>query len=434
MDIDRENLEKLWKQALDRVEARIGNERAMNIWIRPVKPVSLSNGILTVELPSGTFQRGFASFSDIIIDAFAEVSGSRPSIEVITGQRGVEREARQESSRLNPSFTFDQFVVGPCNRLAHAAALAVSNSPGTAYNPLFIHGGVGLGKTHLIQAIGHAAQERQNLRVRYIPCEFFINSFIQAIQHKATHAFRSTFRNLDFLLIDDIHYLAGKEGTQEEFFHTFNALYDGRKQIILSSDRPPKEIAFLEKRLVSRFEWGLVVDIQPPDFETRVAILKKKCENRDISLSDDILFHIAEHVKDNVRFLEGVLNRIVAYTSLLNRSIDSGLVDEVIRGFYQHERRTITIPLILEKVSAYFHLTPQDLLSKKRVRHILLPRQIAMFIAREMTDNSLTAIADAFDGKDHTTVLHAYKKIRRMIDQDDYIQDVVKRITGELRG
>ena len=429
--MNEQPLKKMWNTVLENIQSRLENSRAFDIWIKPVKLHSITDKILTIEIPNMIFQKGFAPFINILKEEFSKVAGFHPEIQfTYTGTE--EKQKNIIPGNLNSEYVFEHFVVGPCNRLAHAAALAVSQSPGTAYNPLFLYGDVGLGKTHLIQSIGHFGQERENLKVAYISCEVFVNLFIQSIQKKTTSAFRNRFRNLDYLLIDDIHFIAGKEGTQEEFFHTFNTLYDHRKQIVLSSDRPPKEIAKLEKRLISRFEWGLVVDLQPPDFETRVAILKKKCELKKLKLPDDIVFFIAENVKDNIRLLEGVLNRLIASSSLLSREINIFLAEEIIKEVEHKERTPITLDLITQKVGLFFHLSQSELRSTRRTRHILLPRQIAMYLARELTNNSLTSIAEEFSGKDHTTVLHSYKKIKKLLGEDDYLNGVIERIKNNL--
>jgi len=428
-------LKKMWKTVLRNIQSRLENSRAFDIWIKPVKPHSFTDKILTLEIPNMIFQKGFAPFIKILKEEFSKVAGVHPEIQFIyNGTEGKQKNIINSiPGNLNSEYVFEHFVVGPCNRLAHAAALAVSQSPGTAYNPLFLYGDVGLGKTHLMQSIGHFGQERENVKIAYISCEVFVNLFIQSIQKKTTTAFRNKFRNLDYLLIDDIHFIAGKEGTQEEFFHTFNTLYDHKKQIVLSSDRPPKEIAKLEKRLISRFEWGLVVDLQPPDFETRVAILKKKCELKKLQLPDDIVFFIAENVKDNIRLLEGVLNRLIASSSLLSREINIFLAEEVIKEVHHKERKLITLDLITQKVGLFFHIPQLELTSsKKRTRHILLPRQIAMYLVRELTNHSLTSIAEGFNGQDHTTVLHSYKKIKKLIKEDDYLNGVIEKIKNSL--
>ncbi len=389
--------------------------------------------ILKLEIPNMTFQRGFLPFIDIIKEEFFNTTGWEPEIEFIYKGETEQKNDRVFSvNNLNPDYTFENFVVGPGNRLAHAAALAVAQSPGIAYNPLFLYGGFGLGKTHLMQAIGHFVTVREDTNILYIPAEVYLNEFIQSIKSKTTQIFRQKFRTLDFLLIDDIHFIAGKEGTQEEFFHTFNFLYDQRKQIILSSDRAPNEISFLEKRLISRFEWGLVVDIQPPDFETRVAILKKKCEIKNIHINDDIIFYIAENIQDNVRILEGVLNRISALSSLLNKEIDKKIINEIIDGEYYKKKVIIDMEAITTSVCDYFKIQEEELMSKSRLKNVLIPRQIAMFLSRELTNNSLHSIAVKFGGKDHTTVLYAHKKIKNLYKSDEYVKGVIDEIKKSI--
>ncbi len=422
-------MEKEWKDTLDRVEKRLNNSRAYDIWIKPVRFKESAGNVLKLEVPNMTFERGFIPFIDLIKEEFFNTAGWQPDIELVySGEEDTKTVRQTGTVTFNPGYTFDNFVVGSGNRLAHAAALAVAQSPGIAYNPLFLYGGFGLGKTHLMQAIGQFVTAREELNIIYIPAEVYLNEFIQSIKNKTTQIFRQRFRKVDFLLIDDIHFIAGKEGTQEEFFHTFNFLYDQRKQIILSSDRPPGEISFLEKRLISRFEWGLVADIQPPDFETRVAILKKKCEVKNIMINDDIIFYIAENVQDNVRILEGVLNRIFALSSLLSREIDRKLINEIMDGEYYKKKSIVNLDVITTSVCEYFKIKEDELMSKSRLKNILMPRQIAMFLSRELTDNSLHSIAVKFGGKDHTTVLYAHKKIKNLYNNDEYVKGVIDEI------
>jgi len=429
---DKQEMEKVWKETLSNVEKRLNHSRAYEVWIKPAIFREAEGDILKIELPTMTFEKGFLPFVSIIKEEFYKLEKWYPEIELVYGQEIPSPSKHTADFKLNPGYTFEQFVVGPSNRLAHSAAMAVAQSPGIAYNPLFLHGGFGLGKTHLMQAIGQFALAVSQTNVLYIPAEIYVNEFIQNIKNKSMQSFRNKFRNLEFLLIDDIHFIAGKEGTQEEFFHTFNYLYDQRKQIILSSDRPPKEISFLEKRLISRFEWGLVVDMQPPDFETRVAILKKKCETRNMHLEDEVIFYIAENIRENVRILEGVLNRIFAYSTLLNREIKIDILDDIIRGSYKERQKIVNLDTIKEKVCEYFKISDEDIMSKKRIKNILIPRQIAMFLSRSLTNDSLNSIAVKFGGKDHTTVLHSCKKIKLLYESDDYIKRVVEDIKNTL--
>ncbi|MCM8820613.1 MAG: chromosomal replication initiator protein DnaA [Candidatus Omnitrophica bacterium] len=431
----RNAIDLLWKEVMVRVEERLNDARAYEIWIKPVKIKGINERTVQLEIPGMTFEKGFIPYIDIIKEEFYKTAGWHPEIEIYypeTNKEKIVHSPVEYELPLNPDYTFDNFVVGPKNQLAHAAAQAVAQSPGIAYNPLFLYGGFGLGKTHLMQAIVHFVKERDEHKILYLPADVYLNEFIQSIKNKTAHLFRQKFRKLDFLLIDDIHFIAGKEGTQEEFFHTFNFLYDQRKQIILSSDRPPKEISFLEKRLVSRFEWGLLVEILPPEFETRVAILKKKCEMKKISLNDDIIYYIADNVKDNVRILEGVLNRIFALSTLLNKDIDQKVVDEIIDGEYYKKRIIITLDNIMSAVCEYFKIKEDDIIKETRIKNILIPRQIAMFLGRELTGNSLHSIAIKFGGKDHTTVLYAYKKIKDLYQKDQYIKGVIDEIKSSI--
>ena len=386
--MEKFEVENLSQHIFNNIKERINNPRGYDIWIKPVKIIDFDGEILHIQIPNRAFYRGFSPFLEIIKEEFSKLYGFSPKIDISYGEE-EKSDRKLLEVNLNPEYTFENFIVGPCNRLAHAAALAVAQSPGIAYNPLFIYGKVGLGKTHLMQAIGHYIKNRSDLKMAYIPAEFFVNEYIQSIKNKTTYNFRNKFRNLDFLLIDDIHFIAGKGGSQEEFFHTFNFLYDNKKQMILSSDRPPKEITAIEERIISRFEWGLVVDLQPPDFETRVAILKKKAEIRNIVINDDIIFLIAEKVEDNIRVLEGILNRILALSKLTNSEINEELVNEIIDGFKRKGKRKITLETIMEMVCNYFNISEKEIKSGKRIKNILIPRQIAMYLARDLTTSSL---------------------------------------------
>ena len=338
------------------------------------------------------------------------------------------------SSTLNPKYTFDSFVIGNSNRFAHAASLAVAESPAKAYNPLFIYGGVGLGKTHLMHAIGHyILQNNPNAKVVYVSSEKFTNELINAIKDDKNEEFRTKYRSVDILLIDDIQFIAGKERTQEEFFHTFNTLHEANKQIILSSDRPPKEIPTLEDRLRSRFEWGLIADIQAPDFETRMAILKKKADVENLNVPNEVMVYIATKIKSNIRELEGALIRIVAYSSLTNREITVDLATEALKDIISNKQnKSITIDLIQDVVAAYFNLRVEDLKSQRRTRNVAYPRQIAMYLSRKLTDMSLPKIGEEFGGRDHTTVIHAYEKISETLNNDESLEHTINDITKKL--
>jgi len=339
-------------------------------------------------------------------------------------------------SRLNPQYTFENFVVGSCNLFAHSAARAVAERPAEYYNPFFLHGGVGLGKTHLMQAIGHYAVKRHtgSLRALYLSTEQFTNQLILAIQNRATEEFRQKFRTIDFLLIDDIHFIAGKDATQEEFFHTFNALHDKKKQIVISSDRPPKQIPTLENRLVSRFEWGLVAALEPPDFDTRVAILRKKAEGCSAHLSQETFALIAQQASSNVRELEGVLTRLLATASIRGVSPSPELTREVLQEIIKHGGiREITVGKIKQVTAKFFGIRESDLSSRQRSRSIALPRQIAMYMSRELTSLSLSAIGEAFGGKDHTTVMHACRKIEGMLKSNSHYSSLIHDIRQQIQ-
>jgi chromosomal replication initiator protein len=336
---------------------------------------------------------------------------------------------------LNPRYTFDSFVVGENSRYARAASHAVSETPAKAYNPLFLYGGVGLGKTHLMQAIGQATLlKKKNFKVIYISSERFTNEFIDAIQHSTLVRFRKRYRLADVLLIDDIQFLAGKERSQEEFFHTFNALSDGHKQIVLSSDRPPSEIANLEHRLVSRFEWGLTAELQPPDIETRMAILHKKAEDMQIRLAPDIFEFLAKRIKTNVRRLEGALNRVAGFASLSGRALTQDNVEHLLKDILQEEaRRVVTVDQIQRRVAEHYDVRLADMTSKRRPANIAFPRQVAMYLARELTKSSLDAIGEAFGGRDHGTVLHAHRLLKKRMLEDDNIRQTISLLESELQ-
>ncbi|MBV8900726.1 MAG: chromosomal replication initiator protein DnaA [Verrucomicrobia bacterium] len=349
--------------------------------------------------------------------------------------RLADKDAEAASTHgMNPRNTFDTFVVGSNNQFAHAAALAVAQSPAKTYNPLFIYGGVGLGKTHLMHAIGQQVLERKKgVKVMYLSSEKFTNEFIDAIQHNTLVKFRKRYRQADVLLIDDIHFLAGKERSQEEFFHTFNTLFDGRKQIVLSSDRPASEIANLEQRLVSRFEWGLTAELQPPDIETRMAILRKKAQALHVQLAPEVLDFLAQRVRTNVRRLEGALMRVASYASLSGREVSQEAVEQLLRDILQEEaRKTITIDQIQRKVAEHFDVRLADMTSKRRPANIAFPRQVAMFLARRHTKASLNEIGDAFGGRDHGTVLHACKTVQNRMTREDQTRQLILLLDSQL--
>lgn len=441
-----DQLTKIWEQALELMKPEL-TEISFNTWIRPLRPISLQEDRLVLETHSG-FNRGMleSRYSFLIQNAVRQITGKNCEISFILPEEAAAAQElkkeqtpapaiqKEEVSQLNPKYTFDTFVIGNSNRFAHAAALAVAEVPAQAYNPLFIYGGVGLGKTHLMHAIGHYIRSQNpEMKILYVTSEKFTNELITAIQTNKNEEFRRRYRSVDVLLIDDIQFIAGKESTTEEFFHTFNALHDANKQIIISSDKQPREIPTLEERLRSRFEWGLIADIQPPDLETRIAILRKKAHVDDIQVEDDVLLHIAHKVESNIRELEGSLTRVVAYASLSGRPLTVEVAEEALRDILPNKvQRTINPQLIQRKVGEYFSIRPEDFLSKRRNQEIALPRQYAMYLCREMTDLSLPRIGEAFGGRDHTTVIHACDKITRAMQVDMQVRNIINELKRQI--
>jgi chromosomal replication initiator protein len=425
------------------------NPQSFNVWFAPTKALSIENNTLNIEVPNKFFKDWLEEhYREVVSRTLNALAGQGVEVVyIINNNKPVwiddvpPKNAPQIKEKisglgaLNPKYTFDNFVVGPSNRFAHAASLAVSERPAEAYNPLFLYGGVGLGKTHLMQAISHhVLTKNPQLKVLYISSEKFTNQLIDAIQKGTTLKFREKYRNVDVLLVDDIHFIAGKQSTQEEFFHTFNALRDAHKQIVISSDRPPKEISTLEERLVSRFEGGLITDIQTPDFETRIAILRKKAEKEVINVPNDVTSFIAEKIATNIRELEGALIRVVAYALLVGEEVTLDLTKEVLKEtLAAGQEKRITIDIIQKKVAEHFDVRISDMKIKKRTKAVAFPRQIAMYLSRELTDSSLPDIGEAFGGKDHTTVLHAHKKITKLITDDVDKRALIDRITSELK-
>lgn len=438
------NLEIAWQQALHLLEHQLP-AATIETWFRQARPLTFKNHTLILAV-ANEFARDYiqSRFSSLLQTILEKVFHQYVSVQLIALPPGQEdanflnvaaASINEELCYLNPKYTFDTFVVGNSNRFAHAASLAVAEAPAKAYNPLFIYGGVGLGKTHLMQAIGHyVRQHLPHYRVMYVSSEKFTNELINAIHDNDTVNFRNKYRNIDVLLIDDIQFLAGKERTQEEFFHTFNALYEASKQIIISSDRPPKEIPTLEDRLRSRFEWGLITDIQPPDLETRVAILRKKASLDNLYLPDEIMLFIAQKVDTNIRELEGAFIRVAAYAALTEQELTLEIVEKILKDALSLAKpKPITIHLIQEKVANYFNLKPEDFKGKKRTRNLAYPRQIAMYLARELTDASLPKIGEEFGGRDHTTVLHAWEKITQDLQKDPELQQIITDLIQQIK-
>lgn len=443
-----ERCQQVWQEALQTIETQL-SKPSFETWILSAEPVDLQQNTLILQV-ANDFNRNWLQnhYTDVICGALEETVGQQLDVRFVLPNEDltplkeeidlplhtVDKEEKQ-TYNLNPKYTFNSFVIGESNRFAHAASLAVAEAPAKAYNPLFIYGGVGLGKTHLMHAIGHFVLEHYpHLKVVYLSCEKFTNQFISAIQYKRSEEFRNRYRNVDLLMVDDIQFLAGKEQTQEEFFHTFNALHEANKQIILTSDRPPRDIATLEDRLRSRFEWGLITDIQQPDLETRAAILRKKSESENLRIDNDVLLYLAKRINSNIRELEGALIRINAYASFTGQEINNDLIDEVLKDVMPDEQeKTITVEDIQLIVAQHFGLTPADFKGKKRTRAISHPRQIAMYICRKLTDHSLPRLGEEFGGRDHTTVLHACDKIEKDSAEDTELAATIDLLLEKIK-
>lgn len=412
--------------------------------IAPAKAISLSQNQLEIEVPTPVHRDFWRKNLNTQLKEFAQHELGR-NIEphyILEGEFTYTNKKTEDDptpsfemdTPLNPHYNFGTFVVGEGNKMAHAAAFAVAESPGSLYNPLFIYGGVGLGKTHLMEAIGnHMLQVNQNSRVKYVTSEDFTNDYINAIRNNTTEQLREEYRNLDLLLIDDIQFLANKEGTQLEFFNTFNALHDRKKQIVMTSDRIPNEIPELQDRLVSRFRWGLTVEITPPDLETRIAILRSKVEEDHIDIGNDTLNYIAGQIDTNIRELEGALTKVQAFANLSGERITPSLASQALKGLHRVAKNEISIAKIQKQVADFYNITQGDILGKKRVKQIVMPRQIAMYLSRELTDSSLPKIGNEFGGKDHTTVLHAIDKIEAELKKDTDLQNDITKLKAKLR-
>lgn len=450
----KENLKGIWQDILKIIEEEIMAPVSYKTWFLPIRPEKIEDQKLTLSVPNKMIRDIIEQkYRDLLKNSVAHVTKQDLELEIIIGdlpdseltaeekmnkiEVQPEKSAQTNGSEpgfLNPKYTFDTFVIGNSNRFAHAACLAVAESPNDAYNPLFIYGGVGLGKTHLMHAIGHLVRKNnKDARVVYVSSEKFMNEMIHSIQNNANEAFREKYRkNVDVILIDDIQFIAGKESTQQELFHTFNELKDSNKQIILSSDRPPHEIPTLEDRLRTRFASGLIADIEAPDLETRIAILRKKAEADKILVSDEILQYIAQKIKSNIRELEGALIRVMAYARLTNDSITVELAAEALKDLVSETRnRELSVELIQEVVANYYNLSVDDLKGQRRTRNVALPRQIAMYLSRSLTPTSLPKIGEEFN-KDHTTVMHAFTKIQEALESDPTLKKTVTNITKKL--
>ncbi|MBA7509556.1 Chromosomal replication initiator protein DnaA [subsurface metagenome] len=445
--------EQLWNEILNKLKEEMPKD-SYELWFKPTRAVSFEDNLLNVQVPNRFFSKYLqekhkgkieellrvttASEAQIIftIDPQSHIQEKERKDEEIEPTSIAADETTFTTMEFNPKYTFENFVVGPSNRFAHATAEAVANDPGKAYNPLFIYGGVGLGKTHLLQAIGHY-NKKQNprLAVLYITSERFTNELIESIRNDRMVEFRNKYRHLDVLMIDDIQFLVGKESTQEEFFHLFNTLYEAHKQIVISSDSTPKEIPTIEERLRSRFQWGVIADIQPPDIETRIAILRKKAEAENIFIPDDVVLFLASQIKSNIRELEGCLIRIVAFSSLTGSEVTVDRSKEILKDIITKEELAvpITIELIQNAVSKHFHLDVKEMKSKKRTDAVAFPRQVAMYLARTLTEYSTTEIGADFGGRDHTTVMYACEKIKMKLAGDPFFAALINKITQEIK-
>ncbi|MBO4857674.1 MAG: chromosomal replication initiator protein DnaA [Treponema sp.] len=447
------DLSHIWDKLTDKL-SHATSESNMDMYIRQINPVKLDNDVIYCTVPSTTLRSAIQqNFLSIILAALNEITNNNNiSIELDVENQNkldVPKENYKEKnlfsdedktkaiafeSNINKRQRFDTFVVGNSNRFATAAAQAVANDPGNIYNPLFIYGNSGLGKTHLMHAIGNAILEAYpSAKVRYVTSETFTNEIINAIQNHTVKDFQEKYRTIDCLIIDDIQFLENKERTQEEFFHTFNALKESNKQIVISSDRNPQSMDKLEERLRSRFASGLTVDIQPPDLETRIAIIRKKAEIENIDMPNEVIQTVATSIDNNIRMIEGAFNRIVAYASIMHLPIDMKVTETVLRDFATNTRQNITIEKIINHVCKFYSLQTDDLIGKKRPKNIVLPRQIAMYLCRKMTDASLPKIGLSFGGRDHTTVIHAYEKIEKMRKEDRSFNSLMEKFEEQIR-
>jgi chromosomal replication initiator protein len=446
-----QSMEDLWSKVIDSLKERVGQQN-FDIWIKPIHFISIEGESVELEVPNRFFREWINEhYSRHIKDVFSfqtqkpchlqfrirnEKTNEKDYVSSPSQDEGVQS-IHPLQTVFNPKYIFDHFVVGASNQFANAACLAVANSPAKNYNPLFIYGGVGLGKTHLLHAIGnHIFQHRilpDAKKIYYITSEEFTNEMINSLRYEKMDEFRNKYRKMDILLIDDIQFIAGKERTQAEFFHTFNSLYEARKQIVVTSDKFPKDIPDFEERLRSRFEWGLIADIQPPDLETKVAILKKKAENENIPLPNDVAFFLASQIDSNVRVLEGSLIRIGAFASLTQTPIDMQMAKEVLKNIIKPKEELISIDAIQKVVANFFNMKISDLKVKRKNKGYVLPRQIAIYLCRKLTNSSLIEIGEKFGGKDHSTVLHSIKKVEEKISKEHSFKEMVENLHGRIK-
>jgi chromosomal replication initiator protein len=439
----------LWDRILENVKKRISTQN-FETWFKPTSMFNedLQKGEVSVLVPNRHFQYWLdENYKEVLENSLQELNLGKIKVRYLVAEENLTGTFEKSAvfsgkngsngrviEQLNSKYTFDSFVVGTSNQFAHAAAVAVAERPARAYNPLFIYGGVGLGKTHLMHAIGHQILiQSPAIKVAYMSSEHFMNELIHSIRYDKMIQFRQKYRSIDILLMDDIQFLAGKDRTQEEFFHTFNALYDAQKQIIISSDSPPKEIPTLEERLHSRFEWGLIADIQPPELETKIAILRKKAEVQGVEIPDNVSLFIASNIKSNIRELEGALVRLIAYSSLTGEEISFSLAKRVLRNIAENNAKPITIGAIQKSVAEHYSLRISELKSKNNSRRIAEPRQLAMFLCKDMTGSSLSEIGKEFGGKHHTTVLHAIRKVEKLQKEDPKLKATLERMAASVQ-
>jgi chromosomal replication initiator protein len=441
----KQNKQNPWEKIQSVIRLKI-DQRSFETWFEPTIYIGEEKDIIYIKVPNAYFKDWLSfHYGSLIAESSRDALGKLFEIRYIYEENSSpfmrrsphERKAKHGpilSPHLNPNYTFENFVVGTCNQFAHAAALAVAQNPGRSYNPLYIYGGAGLGKTHLMNAIGHyTINKNSQLKVLYVTTEKFMNDLINHLQYGKILDFRQKYRNVDILLIDDVHYLSGKERTKEEFFHTFNHLYEAQKQIVITSDCPPKEIPNLEERFSSRFEWGLIADLKPPDLETRVAILKKKSELEGITIPESVALFIADKVQSNIRELEGFLRRVIAYSSLKGREIDLELAEEALKGLIDSTSHVVSIEKIQKAVAHHYKIKISQLKSKNNSPKIAFPRQVAMYLAKKLTNASLPEIGRKFGGKHHTTVLHSLRKIERLFEEDSDFHREINNLMNQIR-
>lgn len=439
-----QEISRIWEETLKIIEEEMSTV-SFETWIQPIIPCGIEGNRLYLQVENVFYREMLEKrYLTLIQNAVKQAAQQEYEIIIITEEEkpanplpaAEQRPENNLARNLNPKYVFDSFVVGNSNRMAHAASLAVAEAPAQAYNPLFLYGNSGLGKTHLMHSIAHFILDKKpSAKVLYVTSETFTNELINSIQNNKNEEFRNKYRNIDVLLIDDIQFISKKEGTQEEFFHTFNALHESNKQIIISSDRPPKEIKTLEDRLRNRFEWGLIADIQPPDYETRNAILRKKAERDNLEVPNDVMAYIAKNIVSNIRELEGALNRIVAYAKLTNQDISISLAENSLKDiFSENASKPLTTDLIQEIVANHYNIRVEDIQGSKKPKNIAFPRQISMYLCRKLLDISLPKIGESFGGRDHTTVIHAISKIEKQMETDPALQKTLLQLEKEIKG